>query len=126
MHNAFVAQRFGSLAEVIAHVALRANPIKIAINALRQIDLRGITRGPNCIRPADKVAHFPRTEFPINFRRNSYSERVGNSLCNFADGHSFFTADVYWSAIESISCGGEEIRARDIPNERKIAGLLAG
>ena len=35
MHNAFVTQHFGSLAEVIAHVALRANPIKIAINALR-------------------------------------------------------------------------------------------
>jgi len=113
MDDAFVAQRFGSLAEVIAHVALRANPIKIAINSRGETDLRGITGRPNCIRPADKVSHFPRTKFPINFWRDSYSERVGNALCNFADGHSLSTADVYWQAIESIGCGGEQIRVRD-------------
>ena len=90
-----------------------------------QIDLRDITRGPNRIRPADKMAHFARAKFTINFRRDFDSERVGNPLRNLADGHAFLAADVYRQAIESISCGGEQIRARDIFNERKIAGLLA-
>src|SRR5438477_5248733 len=125
MNDAFGTQNFGSLAEVIAHIALRANPIKIAVNSLGETDLRGVPRRPDCIRPAGKVSHFPRTKFPINFRRDSYSERVGNALRNFADGHPFSAADVYWPAIESIGCGGEQIRARDILNERKIAGLLS-
>src|SRR5947209_18640000 len=117
MNDAFGTQNFGSLAEVIAHIALRANPIKIAVNSLGETDLRGVPRRPDCIRPAGKVSHFPRTKFPINFRRDSYSERVRNALCNFADGHPFSTAAVKWPAIEGFGCRVEQIRARDVHDE---------
>ena len=53
MNDAFVAQNFSSLAEVIARAGLAANPIEITVESLGEIDLRRVTGRMNRIRPAD-------------------------------------------------------------------------
>src|SRR5438309_10706784 len=107
MDDAFVAQIFGSLAEIIAHVALRADPIEVPAEPFGEIDLRRITGGPNRVRPTDEMSHLAGPKFAINFRRDSYSERIGNAPRNLAHGHAFAAADVHCHAIERIGGGGQ-------------------
>src|SRR2546423_13209262 len=89
-----------------------------------QIDQRDIPRGPNRIRPTNEMPHFAGTKFAVNFWRDSYSERVGKALRDLAHCHAFAATDVYRQAIEPVRGSGEQIRARDILDERKIARLL--
>src|SRR5438034_6895651 len=73
------------------------------------------------------MPHLAGPKFAVNFRRDSNSERIGNALRNLAHGHAFLAPDVHRQAIQHISRSGEQIRARDILDERKIAraNLLA-
>src|ERR1044071_1129452 len=119
MNYSFVAQNFSGFAEVIAHVALRTNPIKITAESLLQIHLRKVTRSPDPFRPADKMAHLPGPKLPIDFRRDLYSERIGNSLRNLAHANGFAAADIPWQPIERIRVRSEKIsRAISSTNER--------
>ena len=101
-----------------------ANPIEVAAEPFTQIDLWDISRCPNCIRPADEMPHFARTKFAVNFRRDCYSERIRNALCNLTHSHAFAAPDVNRQAIERVGFSGEQICARDVLNERKIACLF--
>ena len=87
--------------------------------------MRDITGSPNRIRPADEMPHLAGPKFAVNFRRDSNSERIGNALRNLAHGHAFLATDVHRQAIQHVSRSGEQIRARDILDERKIARLLS-
>src|SRR5438105_14986441 len=125
MNYSFVAQNFSGFAEVIPHVALQTNPIKITAESVFQIDLRNITRSPDPFRPADQMAHLPGPKLPIDFRLDLYSKRTGNSLRNFAHANGFAAADIHWQPIERIRFGSEEISPRNILHKRKIAGLFS-
>src|SRR5215471_18524339 len=109
MNDSFVAQNLRGLAKIIADVALRTNPIKITAESVFQIHLRNVTRSPDSFCTADKMAHFPGPKIPIYFRRDLYSECIGNSLRNFAHANGFAAADIHWQPIERIRFRGEEI-----------------
>src|SRR5205823_9670671 len=117
MDDAFVAQNFCRFAEIIAHVALRTNPIKITAESFFQIHLRNITRSPDPFCPADKMPHLSGPKLAIDFRRDLYSERIGNSLRNFAHANGFAAADIHREAIEGIRFGSEEVSPRNILHE---------
>src|SRR5690242_14425933 len=114
MNYSFVAQNFSGFAEVIAHVRLRTNPIKITAKSFFQIHQWNVTRSPDPLRPADKMAHLPGPKLPIDFRRDRYSKRIGNSLRNFAHTPGFAAADIYRQTIERVRFRSQEIGPRNI------------
>src|SRR6516162_4070634 len=117
MNYSFVAQNFSSFAEVIAHVALRANPIQITAESFFQIHLRNITRSSDPLCPADEMPHFSGSKLAIDFRRGFYSKRIGNPLRNFPHANGFAAADIHWQSVERIRLRGEEISPRNILHE---------
>src|SRR5438270_11443289 len=109
MNYSFVAQNFSGFAEVIPHVALQTNPIKITAESVFQIHLRNITRSPDPFRPADQMAHLPGPKLPIDFRLDLYSKRTGNSLRNFAHANAFAASDIHWQPFDRFRLGSEAI-----------------
>ena len=70
------------------------------------------------------MTHFAGTKFALHFRRDLIPS--ASEICSAISRMltPCLLPNVNWPAIESIGCGGEQIRARDILNERKIASLL--
>src|SRR5438477_12525255 len=102
MDNAFVAQNFCRFAEIIAHVALRTNPIKITAESFFQIHLRNITGSPDPFCAADKMPHLSGPKLAIDFRREPYSERIRNSLLNFGHANSLAASYIHGPTIEQF------------------------
>src|SRR5215218_2224508 len=125
MDDAFAAQDIGGFAKVIAHVSLRANPIKITANAFCETNLWFVASGSDSFRATGEMTHFPRSEFALGLRRDTNAERVGDLLRRFADRNALATADIYRQAIKLVRLGDEEVGARYILDEREVARLFA-
>jgi hypothetical protein len=63
------------------------------------------------------MPHLPGPKFAVDFRRDLYSERIGNSLRNFAYANGFAAADIHWQTIERIRFRSEEIASRNVLHE---------
>src|SRR5258708_1078704 len=117
MNDAFAAKNVGGFAEVIAHVRLLPDPIKITPDARGEIDLRRISRRADAFRVAGEMPHLAGTKFVVHFRRDPNVERVGDLLGDFPNADTFTAADVNRQAIELVAFGGEQIRACDVFHE---------
>src|SRR4051812_9016039 len=125
MNNPFAAQNVGGFTEIIADVRLLTNPIEIALYARCEIDFWGITSGANPLGVTCQVTHFTGTEFAVHLGRDRNPKGVGNLFGYCSNTYSGTAPDVYGQAVKLIIFGGEQIRARDIFNERKVPGLFA-
>src|SRR5687768_17251258 len=68
MNDPFAAKNIRRGAEIIAHVSLLPDPIEIAADAGREIDLRQVARRADAFRPAGEMAHFARAKLTLRFR----------------------------------------------------------
>src|ERR1700682_3013478 len=83
MNDAFAAKNVSGFAEIIAHVRLLADPIKITPDARGEIDLRRIARSADAFGVAGEMPHLAGTKFAVCFRRDVDVERVGNLFGDF-------------------------------------------
>ena len=125
MHNAFVAQNLLRFAEVIADVGLRPDPIQVAPDPGRKINLWLITGRANAGRVSCEMTYLARTKFSFGLRCDMNRERVGDLFGNLANRHPAAAADVHRQSIKLVCLGDEQIGARDIFNKGKVARLLS-
>src|SRR6202163_3660801 len=123
MDDAFVAQNCCRFAEIITNVELRSNPIEIARNPGCKIDMWLITGSADPRRVAREVAHFTRTKFAAGLWFDVDLKGVRDAVGNFANGCAFPTADIHCQSIELVRFGRQQIRARDVLEDRKSTRL---
>src|SRR5687768_5429147 len=95
MNDSFAAKNIRRRAEIIAHVRLLPDPIEIATDAGREIDLRRIARRADPLGAAGEMPHFPGTKFSFRFRRELNAERIGDLLGHCADADAFTAPNIY-------------------------------
>src|ERR1041384_6966293 len=125
MNDAFAPKNVCGFAEIIANIGLLADPIEVAADTSREIDLRSVARGANARRIAREMAHFAGTKFAVHFGRNVDVERIGNLFRDLANTNALAAADVDRQAIELVALRGEQVRARDVFDEGHVASLFA-
>src|SRR6202171_2266772 len=125
MDDAFVAENCCRFAEIITNVELRSNPIEGTRDAGCKIDMWLRTGSADSRRVAREVAHFARTKFAAGLWFDVDLERIRDAVGNFTNGCAFPTADIHGQSIELVRFGGEQIRARDVLDKRKVACLFA-
>src|SRR5438067_4973382 len=86
--NAFVAQNLFRFAEVISDVGLRPNPIQVASDPGRKVNLWFITgcANPGCIRR--QMPHLARTKVSVGLWRVMALERVGQLVGKLTNRHA--------------------------------------
>ena len=70
------------------------------------------------------MAHFAGPKFAARFRFDVDLEQLRENLRHFANWRAFAAPDVNRQSIELVAFGCEQVRARDVFDEREIACLL--
>ena len=84
-----------------------------------------VTGRTNLRRVAGEVAHFAGTKFTARFRFDVDLEQLRQNLRHFANRDALAAARVHGKSVELVGFSREQIRARDVLDEREIASLLA-
>src|SRR5262249_51266897 len=125
MNNALVLQDVASFAEIIANVRLLSDPIDVTRDAFAEIDGWFVTGGSRQRGITGEMAHFAGAKFAVDLRSDFDLQNVGKLFRDFANRCAASATDIYRQPIELVGFGSEQIRARNVFDERKIARLLA-
>src|SRR5437870_6880625 len=125
MNDAFALKNARGFAKIVTHVRLLPNPIQITTNPRRQIDLWLIPRRPDAIGATSEVSYFTGTKFSLRLRCDVNIQRFGDQFGYFPNAHAPPAPDIHRKTIELVGFHREQIRPRNVLDERKIACLLA-
>src|SRR5438876_1236960 len=109
MNDPFAAKNIRRFAEIIAHVGLLADPLKVTPDAGGEIDLRRVSGRADAFRVAGEMAHFAGTKFAFGLGRNADAESIGNLFGHFANADTVAAPDVHGKAVELVAFGREKI-----------------
>src|SRR4029077_20956159 len=107
------------------NVRLLSDPVDITRDAFDEIDGWFVTGGPRQRGVTREMTHFAGAKFAVDLRRDINFQNVGKLFRDFANRCAASAADVYRQAIELVGFCHEQICARDVFYEGKVARLLA-